>query len=321
MSTYQWNPAALGQVLMVPAAVADDLLNLAGEEQLKVLLWFSRHGQDWDAAACAAALQMPADQCEGCLRFWVEQGVLTVPDAPVAAPVEKTSVAEPPKTAPRAAAVKPQWKEVLRYQQEHREFNDFLQEVSARLGRPLNHGDNATLMYLVTTAGIPLPSVLMAVAYAVSINKASIRSIEGMVLRWADEDVITPEQVDGKIRQLQQEREAAAKVEKVLSLTRSLTSSQAKMAVVWLNEWSFSDAMLQQAYAIMMEKCKDKLNIPYMNGILERWQAEGIHTPDRIVAAPVKKKGAASTNPEESSLQSDELEQQLLQYRPKFVQK
>ena len=56
MATYQWNPAALGQVLMVPAAVADDLLNLAGEEQLKVLLWFSRHGQDWDAAACAAAL-------------------------------------------------------------------------------------------------------------------------------------------------------------------------------------------------------------------------------------------------------------------------
>lgn len=320
MATYQWNPAALGQVLMVPAAVADDLLHLAGEEQLKVLLWFSRHGQDWDAAACAAALQMPADQCEGCLRFWVEQGVLTAPDLPAAPAAAKKPTAEPSKTAPRAAAVKPQWKEVLRYQQEHGEFNDFLQEVSARLGRPLNHGDNATLLYLITTAGIPMASVLMAVVYAVSVNKASIRYVEGLALGWADEDVITPEQVDAKIRQLQQAREAAAKVESVLSLAKPLNAAQSKLAAKWLYEWHFSDVMLQHAQTITVENC-DKFSPAYMDKILERWHAEGIHTPDRIVAVPSKKKGAASTNPEESSLHSDELEQQLLQYRPKFVQK
>ena len=319
MAVYQWNPAALGQVMMLPAAVADDLLHLAGEEQLRVLLWFSRHGQDWNAAACAAALQMPADRCEGCLRFWVEQGVLTAPGG-VAPAAEQTPASAPPKTAPRAAAVKPQWKEVLRYQQEHREFNDFLQEVSARLGRPLNHGDNATLLYLITTAGIPMASVLMAVAYAVSINKASIRYVEGLALGWMDEDVVTPEQVDGKIRQLRQAREAAAKVEQVLSLTRPLNATQSKQAAKWLYEWSFSDGMLQHAHTITVDNC-DKFSVAYMDKILERWHAEGIHSPDRVPAAPTKKKGAASTNPEESSLHSDELEQQLLKYRPKFTQK
>ena len=81
--------------------------------------------------------------------------------------------------------------------------------------------------------------------------------------------------------------------------------------------------MLQKAYAVMIEKCEGKFSPAYMDKILERWHAEGIHTPDRIAtAAPVpKKKGAASTNPEESSLDNQELEEQLLRYRPVFNKK
>ena len=306
----------MGGVLALPADVAERLLTVASAEQLRVLIWFSRHG-GWDAAACAAALGMPADECEGCLRFWVEQGILLADDTAVT-PV---APAEDKKNAPRAAAVKPVWKEVLAYQQEHREFTAFLEEVSARLGRPLNHGDNATLLYLITTAGIPAVSVLMAVGYAVSIGKGSIRYVEGLALGWADEDITTPEQVDGKIRELQRTRAAAEKVEQVLGLPRALTAAQAKMADRWLNLWHFSDGMLQHAHTSMLEHC-DKPNLNYMDKILERWHAEGIATPDRIAtpAAP-KKKGAGATNPEESSLDNRELEEQLLRYRPKFNKK
>ena len=313
MAQYSWNPAGMSSVFVLPGGVAD-CLPMASAEQLRVLLWFSRRG-GWDAAACAAELKMTAAECEGCLYFWVEQGVL-VSDG--AAPAVSVVSAEEKKPAPRTAAVKPLWKEVLAYQREHKEFNDFLEEVSARMGRPLNQGDNATLLYLITTAGIPAMSVLMAVGYAVSIDKASIRYVESLALAWADEDVITPEQVDEKIRYLQQTRAAAEKVAKVLELVRPLTAAQAKMADKWLNDWHFSDVMLQKAYAIMLEKC-EKFSPAYMDKILERWHAEGIHTPDRIIAAPApKKKGAASTNPEESSLDNQELEEQLLRYRPKF---
>lgn len=312
MASYSWNPAGMGSVFVLPGGVADRL-TLASAEQLRVLLWFSRRG-GWDAAACAADLKMEAAACEGCLYFWVEQGVLVSDGAaPVAA-----APAEAKKPAPRAAAVKPLWKEVLAYQQEHKEFAAFLEEVSVRMGRPLNQGDNATLLYLITTAGIPAVSVLMAVGYAVSIGKASIRYVESLALGWADEDVITPEQVDEKIRYLQQTRAAADKVERVLELPRPLTAAQAKLADKWLNVWHFSDTMLQHAQTITLERC-DKFSPAYMDKILERWHAEGIHTPDRIPAAPApKKKGAASTNPEESSLDNRELEEQLLRYRPKF---
>lgn len=311
MSRYVWNGGDLNTILVLPATVVD-CLPQASAAQLRVLLWFSRCGQSFDAEACASALGMSLQECESNLYYWVEQGVLRRGDTAAPAP------AAAPKAAP-PAAVKPMWKEVLAYQQEHKEFSAFLQEVSARMGRPLNHGDNATLLYLITTAGLSEASVLMAVAYAVSIGKASIRYVETMVLAWADEEIVTPEQVDAKIRELQQVRQSAETVERVLSLPRPLTAAQAKLADKWLSVWHFSDTMLQHAQTLTMENC-DKFSTAYMDKILERWHAEGIHSPDRIVAPAPKKKGPAATNPEQSSLDS-EFEQQLLKYRPKFNKK
>lgn len=311
MSQYVWNAQALGQVFMMPASVVDRL-HLATPEQLRVLMWFSRHGQDFDLPACAAALGLTPAECEGCLQFWAQQGVLTATGTP------STPAAKAP--AAPAAAVKPLWKEVVAYQREHREFTAFLQEVSARLGRTLTHGDEATLMYLITTAGIPMASVLMAVGYAISMGKDNVRYIERVALSWADEDIITPEQVDRKITELQKIREAATKVEGLLSLTRPLTAAQSKLAYKWLTQWQFTDEMLQHAYTITMDNC-DKFNPAYMDKILERWYAEGVRTPDRIVTAQPKKKGVSATNPEQSSMNSRELEDQLLRYRPKFNKK
>ncbi len=312
MSRYVWNSGDLNNLLVLPAGVVDCLPG-AGAEQLRVLLWFSRQGQGFDAAACAAALGMSEQECVGCLNYWVERGILRCDDVAATPAVAATA------KAVRPAAVKPLWKEVVAYQQEHKEFSAFLQEVSARLGRPLNHGDNATLLYLITTAGLPQASVLMATAYAVSIGKASMRYIESLVLGWVDEDIVTPEQVDEKIRDLTEIRASADKVEKVLALPRPLNSAQAKMAHKWLTVWSFSDVMLQHAQTLTLENC-DKFSPAYMDKILERWHAEGIHSPDRIEAPKTKKKGPASTNPEQSSLDS-EFEEQLLKYRPKFNKK
>ena len=313
MAQYVWTGGDLNNLLVLPGAVADCLAG-AGAEQLRVLLWFSRHARDFDAGTCAAALGMSEAECEGCLNYWAEKGILRVADAaPVSAPAAEVT------KAARPAAVKPVWREVVAYQQEHKEFNAFLQEVSARIGRPLNHGDNATLLYLITTAGVPQTSVLLATAYAVSIGKASMRYVESLVLGWADEDIVTPEQVDAKIRDLTETRASAEKVEKILSLVRPLNAAQAKMAHKWLTVWCFSDAMLQHAQTLTLENC-DKFSPAYMDKILERWHAEGVKSPDRIAAPKTSKKGPASTNPEQSSLDS-EFEEQLLKYRPKFNKK
>ena len=69
VSTYVWNGGDLNNLLVLPAAVAECLPS-AGAEQLRVLLWFSRCGQEFDSAACAAALGMSEQECVGCLHYW-----------------------------------------------------------------------------------------------------------------------------------------------------------------------------------------------------------------------------------------------------------
>ena len=75
MAQYHWLSGDLNNLLVLPAAVTERIAH-AGAEQLRVLLWFYRCGQAFDAAACAAALGMSAEECVGCLNYWVEQGIL-----------------------------------------------------------------------------------------------------------------------------------------------------------------------------------------------------------------------------------------------------
>lgn len=312
MSAYHWHPAEMSDVFILPAGVTEQL-KIASKEQLAVLLWFSRHHQSWDETACAADLGMTAEDCRGCLEFWVQQGLLMAADAPVSAPAPAAA----PVKAARPAAVKPRLQEVLEYQRQHPDFRDFLEAASATLGKPVSHGDTATLLYLLDTVGLSDRVILLEIAYAVSIGKGNMRYIEKMALNWADEEITTFEAVDAHVRRLEACRKAGDKVEALLQLKVPLTAPQCEMAMRWTEEWHFSDEMLCRAAAITTEKT-GKFSPGYMHKILERWHLEGVDTPDKIAAIPTGKKGAAATNPEQTSLDVEGFEQSLLRYRPKF---
>lgn len=306
---YRWNPDGMTAPIVLPHTVAESALTAATAEQWRVLVWLSLHQLQWDAAACAADCAMTEVACEACLQYWIAQGTLTLAsDGAVAAP---THIARP-------QAVKPQLREVLAYQKAHPHFAEFLQEASALLGKPIGHADTATLLYLLDTVGLPESVIYTEIGYAVSIGKPNMRYIEKIALDWADKDLTTDRAVEEHIRELESERAAAERVEKLLSLVRPLSAAQAKLADKWLNIWNFSEEMLQRAAALTVEKT-GKFTAAYMDRILERWHAEGVDAPDKIPAAvPPKKKGPAATNPEHSSLDTASLDAQLLRFTPKL---
>lgn len=310
MAEYFWAPAGMSRPVVLPGTVANELLTAASPEHLRVLLWLAGHGLSMDTAACAAALGLSTEICENSLRFWVEQGVLT--------PAAGVSVPRTP--APRPAPVKPQLREVLAYQKQHPDFSALAETVSARLGKPLSHGDTATLLYLLDTVGLPAQVILLEVVYAVSIGKANMRYIEKIALDWADRDLTTLEAVDAHIRYEEACLKAGAQVEKWLDLPRPLNVQQRQMAEKWLNQWQVREEMLRLADAITREKT-GKFSPVYIDRILDRWQAEGIDTPDKVPSIPRKRTGAAATNPEESSLDLEGFEGELLQYTPVFNRK
>ncbi len=319
MADLVWSPVGMTRPLVLPAEVAETCLALAGREQLQVLLWLSAHQLRWDAAACAAALSLSVAECEGCRRFWEEQGVLQQADA-----LPTTALAAPAVAQARPAAVKPQLREVLSYQQAHPEFSTLVEAASARLGKAIGHGDTATLLYLLDTVGLPMEVILTEIAYAVSIGKPNMRYVEKIALDWADKELTTLQAVDDHIHYLERCRRAAARVEALLHLSKPLTVSQGEMAEKWLEQWHIREDMLQKAAGLAEEKVSKSGSrfLPYINGVLERWQSEGIDTPEKLAAATTaasptgKRKTAAATNPEQSSLDTDGLDAALLRYTP-----
>ena len=150
-----------------------------------------------------------------------------------------------------------------------------------------------------------------------------MRYIEKLALDWADKELTDFAAVEEHIHRLERWQQAATRVENLLGLTRPLNNPQSEMAYRWLEIWAFSEVMLQRAAAITNEKT-GKFAPAYMDKILERWHTEGIDTPEKITedTAPTKKKkGVAATNPEQSGLDTDSFDEQLLRYRPKYTKK
>lgn len=177
---YRWNPEQMAEVFVLPAAVADRHIRLAGPTQLKVLLWLARSGRgSFDAAAVRQLLAIHRRTVPTPVQYWLETGILmaageteqtetkAAPDkskekekkVETTSPVKVKQPAEPTAVPPlasrpaaRPAAVKPQMKEVLARQKESPDFSYLLEAASARLGKAISPGDMETLLYLFDTA-------------------------------------------------------------------------------------------------------------------------------------------------------------------------
>ena len=312
-----WNAQLLRDICILPTAIADNELRFASAPQLKVLLWLAAHEKEnVDADTCAAALHIPQETVRSAVEYWVGRGVFAADDvtpAPVAEAPQP--VATPAAPVARPAAVKPQMKEVIRRQKESRQFSALLEDVSARLGKPLSHGDMETLLYLFDTAGIDATIIIMAVGYAVSRSKYSMRYIETVLLGWQDEGITTVAAVDEHLYFLEQADAAAKKVRTLLGRARELDSRQKKMVHTWVYVWQFSDEMI--ALALKQAQKKAGAVIPYAHKILAGWHEDGITD----VAAAEQKNNAGKGQTEASSLDVQGFESMLEDYVPTIPRK
>lgn len=314
----RWNATLLRDICILPTAVADNELRFASAPQLKVLLWFAAHEKEnVGVDACAAALHMPLETVQAAAEYWVSRGVFVADDIASPPPAETAQPTPAPAPAPaqRPAAVKPQMKEVIRRQKESGEFSALLEDVSARLGKPLSHGDMETLLYLFDTAGIDATVIVMAVGYAVSRSKYSMRYIETVLLGWQDSGITGMQAVDEHLRFLEQADAAADKVCAILGRARELTGAQKKIVHTWIYVWEFSDDMITLALDQAKKKARDV--IPYADKILQSWHADGVTD----VAAATQSKGNGKGQTVTSSLDVQEYESMLEDYVPTIPRK
>ena len=317
---YRWDADYMHEMTVLPSIVAERHLKLAGEVQLKVLLWLAHFGKgNFDASACSKAIGVSKEECEDAFCYWSDAGVLSIGSGRrKAAPPEKSEAepvsAKPAKPVARPRAVKPQLTEVVARKNENKHFSDLLDTASANLGRPLSPGDMETLLYLFDTVGLPAEVILMVMMFAKSMDKTNMRYIEKVALDWADRGIDTMPKAEEYLCAIERRQNAYDHVRQLLSLTDAPKKADMDYAAQWVVEWKLSDALIQEAHRLCVENIH-KYNGKYMHAILQGWHTDGVTEPAQVVTKPAKAKRGAVKN---SSLNVAEYENMVKDYIPVY---
>lgn len=226
-------------------------------------------------------------------------------------PPKKTEPDKPSDTV-MARPLRPDPVYVAKRISEDKEIEALLNEAQYILGRPVSPNENAGMIMMHDNDGLPCEVILMLLTYGAS-NQKGMRQIETMGAAWAREGILTLEQADEKIRELEESKEAYRKVQSILGLEfRKPSQKEEEIYIRWLNEWKFTDDMIKEAYDICINS-KGKYIPNYVNTILQRWNQNGIRTVDQVRAERSKSSpkntggGNGNSSSQKSSFDINEL--------------
>lgn len=322
------NLGAWRSVFAVPSQIVDEGLKYSDGVKLKVLLYVLRHAdKELEYKSISQGTGVNITDIPEALDYWVSLGVLqkegshyeppkaepqSVPVAepePVIEPEPQPE--EPPK--PRFTVAKPQKPDYVFTAQQlavDDELKFLVSEAQTALGKVLSNADVSTLLMLKDTCGLPLDVILMLIQYAISIDKGNMRTVEKLGVRWADDGVDSVEAAENKIRQATQRTKCYSIVATAFGLKNAGSPSKKQLdyCSAWITEWKFSPEMLREAY----ERCVDakgEMKFNYIDGILRRWHAAGIHNLSELKASEQKKAASKKEPPRNQSYNIDQLDE------------
>lgn len=284
---YQWNGAAMWDTITLPKSVGN-YIKMASPLQWQVLLWLATAGRgQGDAAACAAALgsRVTEADCAEALAFWVQEGILQQTDAPSATitpvsvaaasscvrlPVVEMTPEFSPKSRPN----------VIKTASANADYTFVLETASSKFSKALSHYEMERIADLLTERHLPAEVILMGVQVALSRKKTlsyALRIADG----WADEGLLTVEQVNERLCELERCDKAGDRLAALFPDLPNPSATARKMAAIWLFDWQLSDDLLLLA----RDRSADKKSVyAYMNRLLESWHAAGLLTPEAVLA-------------------------------------
>lgn len=325
------NLGAWRSVFAVPSQVVDEGLKFSDGVKLKVLLCLLRNADgELDEQKIYEITGVNVTDIPEALEYWVSMGILQK-DGDVFFPVEQDEqqplVEEPKKKEEsKAATEKPKTGDEISAEVEESkkhftvtkpqkpdyvfttqrlavddELRFIVNEAQISLGKTLSNSDIATLLMLKDTCGLPVGVLMMLIQYAISIDKGNMRTIEKIGVSWADDGILSVEAAENKIRLSRQNSNQYSIVSQAFGLKNvgSPTKKQLEYCAKWIGEWKFSSDMLREAY----ERCVDSkgvMKFNYIDGILKRWQANGIKNLADLKEFESKKDSSGSDDTESS---------------------
>lgn len=284
---YCFNGGCWGAVFAVPQSVVDNYIKLANEAALKVLLYALRNsGKTFSDEEAAQALNLKKTQIEEAFAFWENANIFskgaadaeTVPASRPEPVREEKTVRKNSMSSGTAYNLKPT--EIAQRVSESEDVRVMFTMAESSFGRPLNHTEQRSFIWMHDFLGLSAEVVVTIVAYCISIEKESIKYIETLASDWSEKGITTLELVQEEIKVQEEKRSFNGRIMKLFGMQRKPTAKQQEFIDSW-KEKNYSFELIEYACEKTIESI-DKVNFPYINKILENWYAQGLLTKAKI---------------------------------------
>ena len=283
---YMLNPSVMTSVFMMPSESVKGYIKLASAEQLRVLIYtMSNISTGIEPEKTAEFLKIHLQNVLDSLAFWADAGVFLKQAEEKPISFDKT------EKKPRKITVEPSKlsrEEIAMLGDTDPKIVFLLREAELKFARPLRFNEMQTLVGLYTDEGMDISLVLMIVEYAISEGKPTLAFINETARVWQSAGVESVVSAEEQIEKRNRQKSAWAIVEKSFGIEHRIPSTkELEFSEKWIIEWKFDRAMLKEAYEVCVDN-KTKLNLPYINKILEGWFRNGYKTPAETKSVRVK---------------------------------
>ena len=177
-------------------------------------------------------------------------------------------------------------------------FRSLYGEVQRLLGRSLNTEELKILLGFIRYLGMGADVISVLVCYCKerarqrgSLRNPSLRTIEKEAYAWAERGIDSVEEAAAFIQAQNVRNSRLYRLMQILQIRgRNLTAAEERYANQWL-DMGFEESAILEAYE---RTCLNTggMNWAYMNKILQRWHASGLHTAEAVKNSDRKNPGS-----------------------------
>ena len=272
--------AALSRIKKASDTAVRLLVILAADDEAR---------QDIDTAAPRIMKQLGCDRAEldKALAFWCGAGVSDTVEHDDATAVPKTPEMPSQKDKKLISAGElPDYtmREIGDMLEQNEESLHLVDEAQRRLGRMMNEREIGIIVGLQKHLELCDEYMYVLLDYCARIGKTSVRYVEKLAFGVYDEGIHDADALEEHLRQREEYATLEGKLKALIGARgRKLSAKETRFLNRWALEMKYSFEMIQLAYDITVDT-QHEYNPAYMNGILEKWHAKSIMTPEQVQA-------------------------------------
>ncbi|MBE6922047.1 MAG: DnaD domain protein [Ruminococcaceae bacterium] len=189
-------------------------------------------------------------------------------------------------------------RDVLEAMDGDNDFRALYGEIQRQLGRSLNTEELKILLGFVRYLGMSPEVISILVSFCRdrarqkgSSRNPSLRTIEKEAYAWAERGIDSVEEAAAYIQTQNVRHSRLGRLMQILQIRgRNLTAAEERYASSWL-DMGFEESAILEAYE---RTCLNTggMNWAYMNKILQRWHASGLHTAEAVKNSDQKNPGS-----------------------------